>query len=152
MFGSLGFTELLVILVIVLILFGGRKIPALARDIGTGIREFRRSLGDSLQSIRNLPESLEADAKGNHSNADNTLDPNSETKVRNSPPKRRSATRKPANASRKKTASASEAKPSYNRKVPTQDFCRQENERPPPAWWLVHHTSRVETILTVFYF
>jgi sec-independent protein translocase protein TatA len=33
-----------IILVIVLILFGGRKIPALAKDLGGGIREFRQAL------------------------------------------------------------------------------------------------------------
>lgn len=44
MFGSIGFTEILIILVVVLILFGGRKIPQLARDLGNGIREFKRSV------------------------------------------------------------------------------------------------------------
>ncbi len=42
--GSIGGTELIIILVIVLLLFGGKKIPQLAKDIGLGIREFRKSL------------------------------------------------------------------------------------------------------------
>lgn len=42
--GGLGTTELFFILLIALLLFGGRKIPELARDLGTGIRDFRRSL------------------------------------------------------------------------------------------------------------
>ncbi len=44
MFSSIGITEILIILTAALLLFGGKKIPQLARDLGTGIREFRRSL------------------------------------------------------------------------------------------------------------
>ena len=36
--------EWIIILLVVLILFGGRKIPQLAKDLGTGIREFRKSI------------------------------------------------------------------------------------------------------------
>ncbi len=39
MFG-LGTSEILIILLVVLLLFGGRKIPELMRGIGQGIREF----------------------------------------------------------------------------------------------------------------
>lgn len=44
--GGIGGTELFIILVIVLLLFGGRKIPQLAKDIGLGIKEFRKSLSE----------------------------------------------------------------------------------------------------------
>jgi len=37
---SLGWNEILLILLIVLLLFGGRKIPELMRGLGKGIREF----------------------------------------------------------------------------------------------------------------
>lgn len=43
MFG-LGFQELLVILAIVLVLFGGAKIPELSRSIGEAIRELRKGI------------------------------------------------------------------------------------------------------------
>lgn len=38
--GPLGFNEILIILLIVLLLFGGKKIPELMRGLGKGIREF----------------------------------------------------------------------------------------------------------------
>lgn len=40
-----GTTEMIVILVIVLVLFGGNKIPALGDGLGKGIKNFRRALG-----------------------------------------------------------------------------------------------------------
>ena len=39
--GWLGTQEIIIILVIVLLLFGGRKIPELARGLGKGIRNFK---------------------------------------------------------------------------------------------------------------
>jgi sec-independent protein translocase protein TatA len=46
--GPLGFNEILIILVIVLLLFGGRKIPELMRGLGRGIREFN----DAKNNVR----------------------------------------------------------------------------------------------------
>jgi sec-independent protein translocase protein TatA len=52
---SLGWNEILLILLVVLLLFGGRKIPELMRGLGKGIREFndaksnvRRELEDGI--------------------------------------------------------------------------------------------------------
>ncbi len=44
MFGSLGFPELLVILVIVILVFGTSRIPELGRGMGEGIRNFKKAL------------------------------------------------------------------------------------------------------------
>lgn len=44
LFGTFGLQELLVILLIVVFLFGARKIPDIARGLGEGIRGFRTSL------------------------------------------------------------------------------------------------------------
>lgn len=44
MFGSLGIWEILLILLIVALLFGGRKLPDLGRGLGEGIKNFRDSL------------------------------------------------------------------------------------------------------------
>ncbi|MEY3619723.1 MAG: hypothetical protein RLZZ391_89 [Bacteroidota bacterium] len=38
--GNLGFQELLIIGVVILVMFGGRKIPEFMRGLGKGIREF----------------------------------------------------------------------------------------------------------------
>ena len=39
--GPLGFNEILIILVIVLLLFGGKKIPELMKGLGRGIKDFK---------------------------------------------------------------------------------------------------------------
>jgi len=44
MFRNIGTTELVVIFVILLLLFGGKKLPELGRGIGDAIREFKKSL------------------------------------------------------------------------------------------------------------
>jgi sec-independent protein translocase protein TatA len=41
-FGSFGGTELIIALVIILLLFGAKRIPELARGLCSGVREFRR--------------------------------------------------------------------------------------------------------------
>jgi len=45
-FGMPGMTELIIIFLIVLVLFGAGKIPRIAKDIGFGIREFKKSVKD----------------------------------------------------------------------------------------------------------
>ena len=44
--GWIGSTELIVIVLVVLLLFGGRKIPELMKGIGKGIREFKTGLNN----------------------------------------------------------------------------------------------------------
>lgn len=41
--GSIGTQELIIILVIVLLLFGAKRIPEIARSMGQGIREFKKA-------------------------------------------------------------------------------------------------------------
>jgi sec-independent protein translocase protein TatA len=47
MFGSLGFTELILILAIVLIIFGAGKLPQLGEGIGKAIKGFKKSAHDA---------------------------------------------------------------------------------------------------------
>jgi sec-independent protein translocase protein TatA len=44
--------ELFIILVIVLVIFGARRVPEIGASIGKGIREFKRNLSDVDRSIR----------------------------------------------------------------------------------------------------
>ena len=46
MFG-LGYQELLIILVIVLILFGASRLPELARSLGSSVKEFKKGVADA---------------------------------------------------------------------------------------------------------
>ena len=49
--GNLGFTEILIILLVVLLLFGAKRLPEVGASIGKGIREFKRSLSDTQDAI-----------------------------------------------------------------------------------------------------
>jgi sec-independent protein translocase protein TatA len=55
MFGSLGFTELILILMIVLIIFGAGKLPQLGEGIGKAIKGFKKSVHEA--------EAIEAEAQ-----------------------------------------------------------------------------------------
>ncbi|KAA0238467.1 MAG: twin-arginine translocase TatA/TatE family subunit, partial [Chlorobiota bacterium] len=46
MFGNLGAGEIILIVLVVLLLFGAKKIPELARGIGKGMSEFKKGLKD----------------------------------------------------------------------------------------------------------
>jgi|GEM_PF-866689 sec-independent protein translocase protein TatA len=46
MFGSLGSTELIIVLVVVLIIFGAGKLPSVMRDLGKGVSEFKKAQSD----------------------------------------------------------------------------------------------------------
>jgi sec-independent protein translocase protein TatA len=45
-----GATELLIVLVIVLLILGPKRLPSLGRQLGGGIREFRKSIGGGDES------------------------------------------------------------------------------------------------------
>ena len=45
LFGPVGPAELLIILLIVVIIFGARRLPELGKGIGEGIRNFKKSIG-----------------------------------------------------------------------------------------------------------
>jgi sec-independent protein translocase protein TatA len=51
MFGNLGFGELMVVLVIVLVLFGAKRIPEISASFGKGIREFKKNVNEVERSI-----------------------------------------------------------------------------------------------------
>ena len=51
MFENLGMGELLIIMFVVLLLFGGKKIPEIAKNLGKGISEFKKGVNDLKKEI-----------------------------------------------------------------------------------------------------
>ena len=63
-FGNFGFGEILIILVIVLLLFGAKRIPEIAGSLGKGINEFKRNLSDAQKQIAEAPRTEQRIAPG----------------------------------------------------------------------------------------
>lgn len=60
-FGNIGPMELLMILVIVLVIFGAKRVPEIGASIGKGIREFKRNISDVDRQIKEPERDLRAD-------------------------------------------------------------------------------------------
>jgi sec-independent protein translocase protein TatA len=73
--GSFGGTELIIALVIILLLFGAKRIPELARGLGSGVREFRAGTREGQLEKKDQKENEEQDeeqtevSKDEHDNA-----------------------------------------------------------------------------------
>jgi len=66
--GILGGQEIILIVLVVLILFGGRKIPELMKGLGKGIKEFKKAtseseVGEDLKEIKKEINSVGEDLK-----------------------------------------------------------------------------------------
>ena len=57
--GPFGFTEILVVFILALLLFGPKKLPELGRLIGRGLAEFRRASTDLRATIEDEVRELE---------------------------------------------------------------------------------------------
>ncbi len=63
-FGGISIWQLLIILVIVLLLFGTKRLRNLGGDLGNAVKGFRKAMGDEEKKTENEPEKLEkADEK-----------------------------------------------------------------------------------------
>ncbi|MFQ3597199.1 MAG: twin-arginine translocase TatA/TatE family subunit, partial [Chloroherpetonaceae bacterium] len=58
-----GFQELLIIFIIILLLFGAKKLPELARGLGKGINEFKRAQQGLEEEIKNTSNDKPAGEK-----------------------------------------------------------------------------------------
>ena len=62
MFG-LGYQELLIILVIVLVLFGANRLPELARSLGSSVKEFKKGVNEAKAEDTTVPARKEEEKK-----------------------------------------------------------------------------------------
>ena len=62
---SPGPTQLIIILVIVLLIFGAKKIPELAKGLGTGMREFRQGAAGELNDDKDAESKTDKDKTDN---------------------------------------------------------------------------------------
>ena len=53
MFGNFGTAELIIIFLVILIIFGAKKIPDLAQGIGKGLKEFKNAVKDVEDDVKN---------------------------------------------------------------------------------------------------
>ena len=67
-FQSIGPTELIIVLVIVLVIFGPKRLPGLGRSLGSGMKEFRDSVTGKT-SDRDLDEDEDDDESRRQANA-----------------------------------------------------------------------------------
>jgi sec-independent protein translocase protein TatA len=67
---NLGMWELLVILLVLLLVFGAKRLPEIGQSMGKGIREFRKSFKEVRDEIENEPSSLPPSRPVDAPNAD----------------------------------------------------------------------------------
>ena len=57
MLGNIGFPELLVILLIVLLLFGAKRLPEIARGLGKSLSEFKKGVKEIEHDVNDVKKS-----------------------------------------------------------------------------------------------
>ena len=63
LFGTLGFWEILLIVLAFLLLFGGKKIPELMRGLGKGVKSFKEGMNEVEGEIKEAAKEKESDKK-----------------------------------------------------------------------------------------
>ena len=61
LFGSLGFWEIVLIVLVVILLFGGKKIPELMRGLGKGVKSFKEGMKDVEEDVKEIKKDIESD-------------------------------------------------------------------------------------------
>ena len=59
LFGSLGFWEIALIVLVILLLFGGKKIPELMRGLGKGVKSFKEGMKDVENDVKDIKKDIE---------------------------------------------------------------------------------------------
>jgi sec-independent protein translocase protein TatA len=63
MFGSLGATEIILIIVAIVLLFGAKKIPELAQGVGKGMKEFKKAVKEVEEDITEIKDDVKSEKK-----------------------------------------------------------------------------------------
>lgn len=61
--GNLGTGEILLIALIVLLLFGGKKIPELMRGLGKGVKSFKDGMSDVEKEVKDIDNQISSNDK-----------------------------------------------------------------------------------------
>ena len=57
--GSLGFWEIFLIVLVIVLLFGGKKIPELMRGVGKGVKRFRQGMNEVEDELKEVTKDLD---------------------------------------------------------------------------------------------
>lgn len=61
--GNLGATEIILIVLVILVFFGAKKIPELAKGLGQGIREFKKATKDVANGVEEEVKKIDDSVK-----------------------------------------------------------------------------------------
>ncbi|MBO7499388.1 MAG: twin-arginine translocase TatA/TatE family subunit [Bacteroidaceae bacterium] len=61
--GSIGMPELIIIFIIVLLLFGAKKIPELMNGLGKGVKSFKKGMKEVEDEIEKIDTDISSDSK-----------------------------------------------------------------------------------------
>ena len=75
MFGNLGMWEVLIILFIVLLLFGARRLPEIGSSLGKGIREFKSSVKEIEGEVKEIRQGVENEGSGQPAEEEKETEP-----------------------------------------------------------------------------
>ncbi|MBR4480076.1 MAG: twin-arginine translocase TatA/TatE family subunit [Bacteroidales bacterium] len=60
--GSLGFWEIFLIVLVIVLLFGGKKIPELMRGVGKGVKSFRQGMNEVEDELKEVTKDLDKES------------------------------------------------------------------------------------------
>jgi sec-independent protein translocase protein TatA len=61
--GNLGATEIILIVLVILVFFGAKKIPELAKGLGQGIREFKKATKEASNDVEDEVKKIDETVK-----------------------------------------------------------------------------------------
>ena len=59
--GNIGAGEIIIVALVILLLFGGKKIPELMRGLGKGVKNFKEGMKEVENDVKDIKKDIEAD-------------------------------------------------------------------------------------------